>query len=218
MVASAASCRGPQIRTTSLCEVVLAVSLRAQLRSNESFVEAKMNLHTIRSFDTKMKHEQFMAMARPAVHFACFLVLLFAAVVAMKAQEPATVAAPKLEPANSLSKVPNQPTPAQKVVQQGIAVEFTVNPSAKNATKVRAGEDAEIKFKVTDTTTGTPVKGLNLSAWLSLREGEKVANPAQCREKIQSYLTGSMRSRPEVDLNSYYILALNKSADISVID
>ena len=47
-----------------------------------------MNLHTIRSFDIKMKPEQLMAMARPAVHFACFLVLLFA-VVAVKAQEPA---------------------------------------------------------------------------------------------------------------------------------
>ena len=47
------------------------------------------------------------------------------------------------------------------------------------------------------------------------REGRR---GCQCREKIQSYLTGSMRARPDVDLNSYYILALNKSADISVID
>jgi YVTN family beta-propeller protein len=103
-------------------------------------------------------------------------------------------------------------------VQQGIAIEFTVDPSAMNGTKVRAGEDANIKFKVTDTTTGTPVKGVNLSAWLSLREGEKAPDAAQCHDKIQSYLAGSMRARPDVDLNSYYILALNKSADISVID
>jgi DNA-binding beta-propeller fold protein YncE len=114
--------------------------------------------------------------------------------------------------------VPTHATRAQKVVQQGIAIEFTVDPSAKDGTKVRAGEDANIEFKVTDTTTGTPVKGLNLSAWLSLREGEKAPDAAQCRAKIQSYLTGSMRARPDVDLNSYYILALNKSADISVID
>lgn len=158
-----------------------------------------------------------MAIARPAVYFACFLVLFFSA-VAVKAQETTTPPIPKLEPANSLSKVPAQPAQAQKVVQQGIAVEFTVDPSAKNGTKVRAGEDADIKFKVTDTTTGTPVKGLNLSAWLSLREGEKAADSAQCHEKIRSYLTGSMRARPDVDLNSYYILSLNHSADISVID
>lgn len=153
-----------------------------------------MKLHTIRSFDTK-RHEQFMAMV--------FLVLFFAA-TAVKAQEP--------------SKVPAPPARAQKVVQQGIAIEFSVDASVKNGTKVRAGEDANIEFKVTDTTTGTPVKGLNLSAWLSLREGEKAPDAAQCHEKIQSYLAGSMRARPDVDLNSYYILALNKSADISVID
>jgi YVTN family beta-propeller protein len=172
-----------------------------------------MNLHTIRNFDTKRKREQLMS--RPAVHLTCLLVLLLAA-VAVKAQQPAPGTTPKLEPANSLSKLPT--TRAQKIVQQGIAIEFTVDPSAKNGTKVTAGEDTNIKFKVTDTTTGTPIKGLNLSAWLSLREEEKAPDAAQCHEKIQSYLTGSLRARPDVDLNSYYILALNKSADISVID
>jgi len=104
--------------------------------------------------------------------------------------------------------------PTQKVVEQGIAIEYSAEPQTPNA-KLRAGEDVNIKFKVTDTTTGTPVKGLNLSAWLSLGVA---ADATQCRQKIQSYMTGSMRARPEIDLNSYYILALNKSADISVID
>lgn len=106
----------------------------------------------------------------------------------------------------------------QKIVEQGIAIEFTADPLVQNATKIRAAEDVNIKFKVTDTTTGTPVKGLGLSAWISLRPSEKTTEPAQCREKIRSYLTGSLRTRPDVDLNSYYVLALNKSADISVID
>jgi len=104
--------------------------------------------------------------------------------------------------------------PTQKLVEQGIAIEYSAESQTPNA-KPKAGEDVNIKFKVTDTTTGTPVKGLNLSAWLSLGAA---ADDAQCRQKIQSYLTGSMRARPEVDLNSYYILALNKSPDISVID
>ena len=86
-----------------------------------------------------------MAMARSAVHFACFLVLLFA-VVAVKAQEPAPPPIPKLSPANSLAKVPAPPARAQKVVQQGIVFELTVDPSAKNATRVRAGEDTNIKI------------------------------------------------------------------------
>lgn len=112
---------------------------------------------------------------------------------------------------------PKKPGP-QKIVEQGIAIEFTADPLTRNATTIKAAEDVNVKFKVTDTTTGTPVKGLGLSAWISMRPPEKATEPAQCREKIQSYLTGSLRNRPDVDLNSYYVLALNKSADISVID
>jgi YVTN family beta-propeller protein len=113
---------------------------------------------------------------------------------------------------------PKSTTQTQKIVEQGIAIEFTAEPLAQNAKSIRAAEDVNVKFKVTDTTTGTPVKGLGLSAWISMREGNKPTEHAQCREKIQSYLTGSMRARPDVDLNSYYLLALNKSPDISVID
>src|SRR5215510_1547756 len=131
------------------------------------------------------------------ISFACLI--LFA--TATHGQEP--------------SKTPAQ---TQKVVEQGIAIEFTAEPLAQNVKSIRAAEDVNVKFKVTDTTTGTPVKGLGLSAWISMREGNKATDLTQCREKIQSYLTGSMRARPDVDLNSYYILALNKSPDISVID
>ena len=143
---------------------------------------------------------------RYTLHITIFLLLLLSAVASL-AQEP-----PKG------GKKDQPPISSQKVVEQGIAVEFTLDPHSPNATRPKAAEDAEIKFKITDTTTGTPVKGLNLSAWISLRAEEKAPDATQCREKIQSYLTGSMRARPDVDLNSYYILALNKSADISVID
>jgi DNA-binding beta-propeller fold protein YncE len=106
----------------------------------------------------------------------------------------------------------------QKIVEQGIAIEFTADPLAQHATTIRAAEDVNVKFKITDTTTGTPVKGLGLSAWINLRPKDSATGPEQCHEKIQSYLTGSLRLRPDVDLNSYYVLALNKSPDISVLD
>lgn len=109
-------------------------------------------------------------------------------------------------------------TGPQKIVEQGIAIEFTVEPLAQSTTTIRAGQDVNVQFKVTDTTTGTPVKGLGLSAWITKGPNEKLVEPAECREKIQSYLTGSLRARPDVDLNSFYVLSLNKSPDISVID
>ena len=111
---------------------------------------------------------------------------------------------------------PKKTTQTQKIVEQGIAIEFTAEPLVQNVNSIRAAEDVNVRFKVTDTTSGTPVKGLGLSAWISMREGN--TELTKCSEKIQSYLTGSMRARPDVDLNSYYILALNKTPDISVID
>src|SRR5690242_2090972 len=136
----------------------------------------------------------------------CFILLA----AALHAQEPAKKDPPKPEP-------PKKIIQTQKIVEQGVAIEFTAEPLVQNVNSVRAADDINVRFKVTDTTTGTPVRGLGLSAWISMREGDKT-EPAQCRDKIQSYLTGSMRARPDVDLNSYYILSLNKSADISVID
>jgi hypothetical protein len=53
--------------------------------------------------------------------------------------------------------------------------------------------------------------------WLTQRE-EGETDATQCREKIQSFLQGSLRSRPDVDLNTYYVLALNDESNISVID
>ena len=136
-----------------------------------------------------------------------FAIFLFSAIAAFS-QEPAVKTDKKAQPAAA----------TQKIVEQGIAIEFTVDPQNPKTTRPKVAEDANVKFKVTDTTTGTPVKGLNLSAWISMRDGEQAPDVKQCHEKIQSYLTGSMRARPDVDLNSYYILTLNKSADISVID
>jgi YVTN family beta-propeller protein len=143
------------------------------------------------------------------------LFLLTLQAFAAPAQEPVKARSEQAKPAASATV--EQSGPPQKIVEQGIAIEFSIDPNKEKATKVTAGEDANVRFKVTDTTTGTPVKGLNISAWISLR-GDKATDAKQCHDKIQSYLSGSMRERPDVDLNSYYILALNASPDISVID
>ncbi len=55
------------------------------------------------------------------------------------------------------------------------------------------------------------------NVWLSQR-GENLSDEKVCREKIQSFLQGSLRSRPDVDLNAYFVLALNEESNISVID
>jgi len=140
--------------------------------------------------------------------------LLTAAVAAVALAQSAsaqekTAAAPAPKPAGP-----------QKIVAQGVEIEFTIDPAGERkegAANLMEDQDARVRFQIKDTTTGTPLTGVRPSAWLSRRGGEATA-PDVCKEKVRSFLQGSLRARPDVDLNSYYILALNEEPNISVID
>ncbi|HZI17980.1 MAG TPA: YncE family protein [Pyrinomonadaceae bacterium] len=134
------------------------------------------------------------------------------------AQQPSAAApAPARPDAGSARQQPApRPTP-QEIVSEGIRIEFDAAPVSGEEQSLVAGRDALVRFRVTDTTTKTPLAGLRPSAWMSLREGE-AATPEQCRERVRAFVQGSLRARPDVDLNAYYILALNQEPNISVID
>ena len=173
-----------------------------------------MSGHTIQYFEAdefEATRGSLMKVSRDLVRCACVCLLMFGAMA--QAQEPA-----KPGVGSPTGKTAAQPLADQKVVEQGISIEFTVDPQKERLPKPMAGEESVVKFKVTDTTTGTPVKGMNLSVWMSLRAEDKAPDAKQCHQRIQSFLGGTLRERPDVDLNSYYVLALNQSPDISVID
>lgn len=109
----------------------------------------------------------------------------------------------------------------QKIVQEGVAVELMIDPVSGGAVKsgdVLEGEDYAVRFKITDNRTGAPLTGLHPTAWMDLRDPGKLTGGKDCRQKIQAFLQASLSSRPDIDLNTYYILALNEDASISVID
>jgi YVTN family beta-propeller protein len=104
---------------------------------------------------------------------------------------------------------------------EGISVEFGSEPipsSKRNSNELVAGEDAIIRFRIKETSGGKGLSNLRPAAWLDLRQ--TAAGPAikECREMIQSFLQPSFGKRPTIDLNSYFILALNDEPNISVID
>jgi YVTN family beta-propeller protein len=109
----------------------------------------------------------------------------------------------------------------QKVVQDGISVEVSVQPVAGTPGPVREGQDARVTLKITDKLTGNPLTGLYPGGWMDragARKGFEKEVPADCQKKVESFIGGSMLSRPELDLNTYYVLALNQDATISVVD
>ncbi|HJP90741.1 MAG TPA: cytochrome D1 domain-containing protein [Pyrinomonadaceae bacterium] len=106
----------------------------------------------------------------------------------------------------------------QKLIQDGVEIEFTIEPALKSKADLMAGQDAVFRFKIHDTTTHTPLSGARPSVWIAQRERPGPPGPEQCRSKVEAFLQGSMRSRPDVDLNTFYLLALNQEPSISVID
>ncbi len=104
---------------------------------------------------------------------------------------------------------------------QGFSIEFSVEPLSSDKRERRellAGTEATVRFKIVEATGKKAVSNLRPAAWIDRREVTQTPNPRECREKIQQFLQPSFGRRPTADLNSYFILALNREPNISVID
>lgn len=112
------------------------------------------------------------------------------------------------------------------ITRNGITVEFAARAVAQNAdsNKIVAGQDVEVRFKVTDAVTGTAVSNAGPGVWIDARKktGGIVQKTGEvddsCREKIGYFLQRGLTYRADIDLNAWYILALNRAASITVID
>ena len=109
---------------------------------------------------------------------------------------------------------------ASRLQRQGLIVEFSAVPLGGKDALV---EDsfAEVIFRIRDEATGKPVQRLAPGAWMDMgdnirdREG---AEQKSCKDKIALYLKGVVGIRPMIDLNSYYVVVLNRDASVSILD
>jgi DNA-binding beta-propeller fold protein YncE len=111
-----------------------------------------------------------------------------------------------------------------RIVREGIAIDVTVDPieavdpiKANGAKTLREGDEAVFRFHITDTATGTPLSGLAPAAWLNL-VAPRVEDAAGCQDKVKEILSGSALAKPEIDLTSYQVLALNEDSTVTVVD
>ena len=108
----------------------------------------------------------------------------------------------------------------QTYTQEGVSVEFSIEPFSSAGGKSNnlvAGTEAIVRFKINDATSKA-LSSLRPSVWFDRREPGPLTDAKSCREKIQAFLQPSFAKRANLDLNSYFILALNHEPNISVID
>ncbi len=108
-------------------------------------------------------------------------------------------------------------TPASRVVSEGIAVDFDPVMTAGQL-PARSGQDVRFRFRISDTATGNPLQGLKPAAWLDLQRPGQPPETSRCTKKVAAFLGDSLLSVPSVDLNAWYVLAMNEDASISVVN
>lgn len=107
---------------------------------------------------------------------------------------------------------------AQTYTQEGVSVEFSITPLSSDRREVVAGTEATVRFTIRDANGGKALSSLRPAVWIDRRRTGEERDARGCREKIQKFLNTDYSRRPSIDLNSYFILALNHEPNISVID
>jgi YVTN family beta-propeller protein len=142
---------------------------------------------------------------------------------------PAAAAALALASAFAVSFAADAPAPGnaplageavqQKHAREGVIMQFSAKPALGKV--MMEGELAELRFKLTDEASGQPITGNVPGAWLDIGshiQGQPGAEVKSCRDKVPLYLRGIVGIRPMMDLNSYYVVVLNRDPSISILD
>lgn len=109
---------------------------------------------------------------------------------------------------------------ARRAVEEGIALDLRLRnliPERPPGTFLE-GDDVEVELTVTDVASGSPLSNLYPGGWMDLLPAVAEPQPASCEDKVAAFVGGSLLAVPELDLNTYYVLALNDDASISVVD
>lgn len=108
---------------------------------------------------------------------------------------------------------------ASRLSRDGVTVEFEAMPLAGSGTLTEGGY-ASIRFKVTDQNSGQPLSGVSPGAWIDPALSGDAARDRDksCKARVALFLRSSIGARPLMDLNSYFLLVLNKDASLTVID
>lgn len=124
-------------------------------------------------------------------------------------------------PPSMLSEValPNTWT-GQTLERDGVSVALEVKPLAKDGV-LREGEFADVRFRVTDKASGQPLAGVAPGAWVDpevTAADQAQGRDKSCKSRVSTFLRSNIGARPLLDLNSYFLLVMNRDASVMVVD
>lgn len=110
---------------------------------------------------------------------------------------------------------------AERFDKEGIAIDYSIKSIPGRDDKdsgLVAGTDALVTFRVTDARSGQAITGLHPNAWISARSADHTPNEAECKDKVRTFLRGTLSARADIDLNSYVLLTLNHDSTVTFVN
>lgn len=115
----------------------------------------------------------------------------------------------------------NDNTPFERTItREGITMDLSLEPldAQRKPGEFLEGDNVRVRLKVTDSNTGTPMTELYPAGWMDRLPDTPGVQSDSCKTKVEAFVGGTLLAEPEVDLNVYYVLAMNNDATISVVD
>ncbi|MEE8525752.1 MAG: cytochrome D1 domain-containing protein [Thermoanaerobaculia bacterium] len=108
------------------------------------------------------------------------------------------------------------------MVREGIAIDVAMEPiTTRDGAGFQQDDPFRLRLEITDDHTGAALSSLYPAAWLDLLPvGRDPLSDGHgsCQDKVEAFIGGALLAQPEVNLNAYYVLALNDEPTISVVD
>ena len=95
-----------------------------------------------------------------------------------------------------------------------------------SADEALEGDELELRVRLTDPATGSPVIGAAPMAWVDVRPGAGLTPVRACQQRVGAFVEATLHlrhgeikvSRPVDDLNGHYVVALARGGTLVVID
>nr|WP_085657022.1 cytochrome D1 domain-containing protein [Pseudomonas sp. B11(2017)] len=108
----------------------------------------------------------------------------------------------------------------QTLARDGVKVDFALRPLAEDGT-LQEGEFADVQFRITDAASGQPLSGVAPGAWIdpqAVAADQAQGRDRSCKSRVGVFLKSNIGARPLLDLNSYFVLVMNRDASLAVVD
>ena len=101
---------------------------------------------------------------------------------------------------------------------RGTVVELSVKSAANPSAPLREGDPAKFQLTLRDETTGSVLSGVYPKVWMFPRYPVDIEESKRCSAAVAALISGGLRNPASLDLNVYYVVAMNTDGSITVVD